>query len=169
MTRKQSLTTCSLAIPVAAVLILGGLPHAPAGAAANGPRVPRRAARLRPRRLPPISSQRPRTGTRCRAERRGGHRPGIGRRQHFAGASGRRCPRALHSPRAVNGTKALTTRSSRRLNRLPSAPGKVEVLEVFSAGCPHCYALEPTIRQWLKTKPSYVQYVRVPVMWGPRP
>ena len=47
------------------------------------------------------------------------------------------------------------------------APGKVEVLEVFWLGCPHCYALESTIRQWLKTKPAYVEFVRVPVMWGP--
>jgi len=47
------------------------------------------------------------------------------------------------------------------------APGKVEVLEVFWLGCPHCYALEPYIRAWLKTKPAYVQFVRVPVMWGP--
>ncbi|MGH8199940.1 MAG: DsbA family protein [Steroidobacteraceae bacterium] len=47
------------------------------------------------------------------------------------------------------------------------APGKVEVLEVFWLGCPHCYALESYIRQWLKTKPAYVEFVRVPVMWGP--
>ena len=47
------------------------------------------------------------------------------------------------------------------------APGKVEVLEVFWLGCPHCYALEPYLRSWLKTKPAYVQFVRVPVMWGP--
>jgi protein dithiol oxidoreductase (disulfide-forming) len=45
------------------------------------------------------------------------------------------------------------------------APGKVEVLEVFWLGCPHCFALEPYIRQWLKTKPDYVDFVRVPVMW----
>jgi protein dithiol oxidoreductase (disulfide-forming) len=44
-------------------------------------------------------------------------------------------------------------------------PGKVEVLEVFWLGCPHCFALEPFIRNWLKTKPAYVQFVRVPVMW----
>jgi thiol:disulfide interchange protein DsbA len=44
-------------------------------------------------------------------------------------------------------------------------PGKVEVLEVFWLGCPHCFALEPYIRDWLKTKPAYIQYVRVPVMW----
>ncbi|MGH8260777.1 MAG: thiol:disulfide interchange protein DsbA/DsbL [Steroidobacteraceae bacterium] len=45
--------------------------------------------------------------------------------------------------------------------------GKVEVLEVFWLGCPHCYALEPYIQKWLKTKPSYIDFVRVPVMWGP--
>ncbi len=45
-------------------------------------------------------------------------------------------------------------------------PGKVEVMEVFWLGCPHCYAFEPYLRAWLKKKPSYVQFVRVPVMWG---
>jgi protein dithiol oxidoreductase (disulfide-forming) len=45
------------------------------------------------------------------------------------------------------------------------APGQVEVLEVFWLGCPHCYALEPYIRAWLKTKPAYIGFVRVPVMW----
>ena len=47
------------------------------------------------------------------------------------------------------------------------APGKVEVIEVFWLACPHCYALEPFIKNWLKTKPAYVEFVRVPVMWGP--
>jgi thiol:disulfide interchange protein DsbA len=47
------------------------------------------------------------------------------------------------------------------------APGKVEVMEVFWLACPHCYALEPFIKAWRKTKPSYVKFVRVPVMWGP--
>ncbi|MBS0367349.1 MAG: thiol:disulfide interchange protein DsbA/DsbL [Proteobacteria bacterium] len=46
-------------------------------------------------------------------------------------------------------------------------PGKIEVLEVFWLGCPHCYALEPYIRAWKKTKPAYVELVRVPVTWGP--
>lgn len=45
-------------------------------------------------------------------------------------------------------------------------PGKVEVMEVFWLGCPHCYAFEPYLRAWLKKKPSYIQFVRVPVMWG---
>jgi thiol:disulfide interchange protein DsbA len=45
--------------------------------------------------------------------------------------------------------------------------GKVEVVEVFWYACPHCYALEPFMQNWLKNKPEYVEFVRVPVMWGP--
>jgi thiol:disulfide interchange protein DsbA len=47
------------------------------------------------------------------------------------------------------------------------APGKIEVMEVFWLGCPHCYDLEPLIKAWLKTKPAYVEFVRVHVMWQP--
>jgi thiol:disulfide interchange protein DsbA len=47
-------------------------------------------------------------------------------------------------------------------------PGKVEVLEVFWYGCGHCYALDPTLEEWKnKSRPAYVEFVRVPVMWGP--
>jgi thiol:disulfide interchange protein DsbA len=45
------------------------------------------------------------------------------------------------------------------------APGKIEVMEVFWLGCSHCYALEPFIKAWLKSKPTYVEFVRVPVIW----
>jgi protein dithiol oxidoreductase (disulfide-forming) len=46
-------------------------------------------------------------------------------------------------------------------------PGKVEIVEVFWLGCPHCAALEPFLQAWLKSKPAYIEFVRVPVMWGP--
>ena len=45
-------------------------------------------------------------------------------------------------------------------------PGKVEVIEFFWYGCPHCYALDPYIGNWLKLKAPYIEFVRVPVMWG---
>ncbi len=45
--------------------------------------------------------------------------------------------------------------------------GKIEVVEAFWYACPHCNALEPFIQSWLKNKPEYVEFVRVPVMWGP--
>ena len=46
-------------------------------------------------------------------------------------------------------------------------PGKVQVMEFFYLACPFCHALEPYMLAWRKSKPSYVQFVRVPVMWAP--
>jgi protein dithiol oxidoreductase (disulfide-forming) len=48
-----------------------------------------------------------------------------------------------------------------------SAPGQVEVTEIFMFGCPGCYAFEPQLQKWLATKPAYVNFVRVPAMWEP--
>lgn len=48
-----------------------------------------------------------------------------------------------------------------------AAPGKVEVVEVFWYGCGHCFSLDPAIESWRsKTKPAYVEFVRVPAMWN---
>jgi protein dithiol oxidoreductase (disulfide-forming) len=44
--------------------------------------------------------------------------------------------------------------------------GQVEVLEFFWYACPHCYALDPLIQNWQKTKPAYVSFSRVPVLWN---
>ncbi len=45
-----------------------------------------------------------------------------------------------------------------------SAPaGKIEVVEFFSYGCPHCFALEPTLEPWAKRLPADVVFKRVPV------
>jgi len=44
---------------------------------------------------------------------------------------------------------------------------KIEVLELFWYGCPHCYHLEPELAEWLKHKPDDVQFVRVPAVLGP--
>jgi thiol:disulfide interchange protein DsbA len=47
------------------------------------------------------------------------------------------------------------------------AAGKVEVAEVFWYGCGHCFALDPAIESWkAKSKPAYVEFVRVPAMWN---
>ena len=46
------------------------------------------------------------------------------------------------------------------------ARGKVLVTEVFWYGCPHCNALDPTLEAWKLSKPDYVEFVRVPVIWG---
>ena len=44
--------------------------------------------------------------------------------------------------------------------------GQVEVLEFFWYGCPHCYAIDPLVESWRKSKPAYISFSRVPVMWS---
>jgi thiol:disulfide interchange protein DsbA len=57
-----------------------------------------------------------------------------------------------------------------RLLEKPQAPtvqtGKVEVAEVFWYGCGHCAALDPTLEKWNSAKAEYIEFVRVPVIWG---
>jgi thiol:disulfide interchange protein DsbA len=46
-----------------------------------------------------------------------------------------------------------------------AAPGKVEVIEMFWYACPHCYALDPFLESWRKSKPAYIDFRRVPITW----
>lgn len=50
------------------------------------------------------------------------------------------------------------------------SPGKVEVIEFFWYGCPHCYALEPLLDPWMKKLPKDTVFKRVPAVfneqWG---
>ena len=45
---------------------------------------------------------------------------------------------------------------------------KIEVIEFFSYGCPHCGEFEPILQGWLKTVPPDVQFRRIPVMFQDR-
>jgi thiol:disulfide interchange protein DsbA len=45
--------------------------------------------------------------------------------------------------------------------------GKVEVLEFFWYGCPHCFTMEPALQAWLETKPDNVEFRRVPAPLNP--
>ncbi|MBD1552933.1 thiol:disulfide interchange protein DsbA/DsbL [Pseudomonas typographi] len=47
-----------------------------------------------------------------------------------------------------------------------SEPGKIEVVELFWYGCPHCYAFEPTINPWVAKLPADVNFRRIPAMFG---
>lgn len=42
-----------------------------------------------------------------------------------------------------------------------SNPEQVEVVEVFSYTCGHCYQLEAPVSAWLKTKPEDVNFIRI--------
>lgn len=47
-------------------------------------------------------------------------------------------------------------------------PSKVEVIEFFWYGCPHCYHFEPDLNAWLKSKPDNVVFVRQPAIFNER-
>ena len=54
------------------------------------------------------------------------------------------------------------------IEQQPTSSGdKIEVLEFFWFGCPHCYAFEPSIEAWLKNKPANVEFIRVPAVFRP--
>jgi thiol:disulfide interchange protein DsbA len=44
--------------------------------------------------------------------------------------------------------------------------GKIEVVEFFSWGCPHCYEFYPMLSRWLSTLPKDASFKRVPVGLG---
>ncbi|MGR8981163.1 MAG: thiol:disulfide interchange protein DsbA/DsbL [Gammaproteobacteria bacterium] len=49
-------------------------------------------------------------------------------------------------------------------------PNKIEVIEFFWYGCPHCYSFEPLLEAWVKKLPDNVEFIRQPAvfsdLWG---
>lgn len=58
-----------------------------------------------------------------------------------------------------------------RLSQPLSVPatGKIEVLEFFWYGCPHCNSFEPLLEAWAKKLPDDVAFRRVPVAFRDEP
>lgn len=43
---------------------------------------------------------------------------------------------------------------------------KIEVAELFMYSCPHCYTLEPYLKQWKADLDPGVRFVRIPAQWN---
>lgn len=43
---------------------------------------------------------------------------------------------------------------------------RVEVIEFFWYGCPHCYNFEPHLNEWAKNLPDNVQFIRQPAIFS---
>src|SRR5262250_1713610 len=71
---------------------------------------------------------------------------------------------------AAGAAEPLEGRDYVRLkNPQPVETGKkIEVIEFFSYGCPHCADLEPYLDAWLAKLPADVQFRRIPVMFQQR-
>ena len=51
----------------------------------------------------------------------------------------------------------------RSIKQQPVAnPERIEVIEFFWYGCPHCFHFEPTLNRWLADKPKNVDFIQVP-------
>ncbi len=49
----------------------------------------------------------------------------------------------------------------------PPPPGKIEVVEVFSYGCPHCAHMQPKLEAWQATLPKSVLVTYMPAAFQP--
>ena len=47
-----------------------------------------------------------------------------------------------------------------------SDPDRVEVVEVFWYGCPHCNRFQPYLDAWTETLPDHVRFVRMPAIFN---
>jgi len=45
---------------------------------------------------------------------------------------------------------------------------KVEVIEFFWYGCPHCYNFEPHIKAWAEKKPANSVFTQIPAIFSPK-
>lgn len=73
------------------------------------------------------------------------------------------------SPAAqAQGNAPVEGRDFVRLNTPVAVPGggKIDVIEFFSYGCPHCYSFEPALEQWTKRLPPDVAFRRIPATFN---
>jgi protein dithiol oxidoreductase (disulfide-forming) len=76
----------------------------------------------------------------------------------------------LSGPSAAQGGPVEGTHYVRLSQPLPMpAGGKLEVVEFFWYGCPHCNDFEPALEAWVKTLPADVVFKRAPVAFRPEP
>jgi thiol:disulfide interchange protein DsbA len=49
-----------------------------------------------------------------------------------------------------------------------SSKTHVDVLEFFQYTCPHCYAFQPYLQDWLKNKPTDASFIHAPLSFDPK-
>jgi len=75
---------------------------------------------------------------------------------------------ALLAFTAAGAAELVEGKDYTRLKAAQPSDKKIEVIEFFSYGCPHCNDLEPYLQAWVKTASPDVQFRRVPVIFQDR-
>src|SRR5574342_620568 len=68
-------------------------------------------------------------------------------------------PSAIAEPKADRDYRAIP------IPQPVASPGKIEVLEFFYYGCPHCYDLQPALKKWKAKMPRDVEFRSVPALF----
>lgn len=72
---------------------------------------------------------------------------------------------------AASAAHAETYSEGFEYNKIPAqstqSGDKIEVIEFFWYGCPHCFKFEPHIQAWLKNKADDVNFIRIPAVLNP--
>jgi protein dithiol oxidoreductase (disulfide-forming) len=68
----------------------------------------------------------------------------------------------------AQGAAPVEGRDYVRLNTPVAVPagGKIDVIEFFSYGCPHCYSFQPLVEQWVLRLPPDAAFRRVPASFN---
>jgi thiol:disulfide interchange protein DsbA len=90
---------------------------------------------------------------------------------HFAATAGLAAFGATSSgPAAAQGGQPVEGTHYVRLTQPLAVPaGKIEVVEFFWYGCPHCHAFEPALDAWSKNLPPDIAFRRAPVVFREEP
>jgi thiol:disulfide interchange protein DsbA len=76
----------------------------------------------------------------------------------------------LSAPAGAQSASARPAEGSNYVVLSPAQPvdadGKIEVIEFFWYGCPHCYKLEPLVDVWQKSLPKDAVFKRVPAVFN---
>jgi thiol:disulfide interchange protein DsbA len=68
----------------------------------------------------------------------------------------------------AQGNAPVEGRDFVRINPPAAVPAgaKIDVIEFFSYGCPHCYSFEPMLESWIRKLPADVAFRRVPAAFN---
>ncbi len=91
-------------------------------------------------------------------------------RREFSGWAAGAVATAAAGMAAAQGAPAAGTHYTRLPRPLPVASAdKIDVIEFFWYGCPHCNAFEPALAAWVRALPPDVAFRRVPVAFRAEP
>ncbi len=68
---------------------------------------------------------------------------------------------------AAAGETYLEGKHYERIAEAPTSGERIEVLEIFNYGCPHCVSMQPFLQAWAQALPEHVDLAHMPATFRP--